>query len=422
MFNFLLHEDIISDNNWGAIRAKLLIFITLVTSATTAYYFYIYTNVHSVSEYNGYFISAIALNFFNLFLLKYKGCIKTCSHLFMFITSALIISLLYAAGGVNAPGLLWLIAIPVLYSILIGKRGAIYASIIIIVTLCFYIFQHDQIVRDSFFNLDFFFRERIRNFILFSLFSSAIIYFSSREIQEAEFALQRTNEEIESLLKVVIHDISTPLSIIALNLAKAQIKDGLTKEDIQKMDKAYRNVTQIIDGVREFKAASSGKQNRLEEKTSVKKASTEVIELLKDRCARKELTIKLDSNEEHFVYVPESLFKHQVLMNLLTNAIKFSSHGGLIEIKTEKQDSKISITITDQGVGIPKNIIDSLFNSHKQTNRKGTDGERGTGFGFIILKQYLDHYDAQIEIQSSTNDENSGTKIKLSFPSWEDPN
>ena len=98
------------------------------------------------------------------------------------------------------------------------------------------------------------------------------------------------------------------------------------------------------------------------------------------------------------------------LRNLLSNAIKFTPKGGAISINAEINQNKTAISISDNGIGIPKQELASIFSIDSNFNRPGTEDERSTGIGLIICKEYADIISAELSVKSQ---ENIGTTFLL---------
>jgi signal transduction histidine kinase len=98
-----------------------------------------------------------------------------------------------------------------------------------------------------------------------------------------------------------------------------------------------------------------------------------------------------------------------VINNILTNAIKFSRLGSEVEINAsyENRLNKARISIKDHGIGMPKSLIEKIFDISEQTSRTGTSGEIGTGFGMPLVKKFVSEYGGQIEVRSVEEHENS---------------
>ena len=109
---------------------------------------------------------------------------------------------------------------------------------------------------------------------------------------------------------------------------------------------------------------------------------------------------------------------NNVVNNIISNSIKFCDNNGSIEIVAKRSNDQILLTMSDNGIGIPENILTKLFDDEAKTSRPGTEGEPGTGFGMPIVKSYMDLYEGRIEVLSkvkSENTEDSGTTFNLYF-------
>jgi signal transduction histidine kinase len=93
----------------------------------------------------------------------------------------------------------------------------------------------------------------------------------------------------------------------------------------------------------------------------------------------------------------------QVLDNLLTNAIKFSPVGGIIQIVVESDKAHIRVTITDEGPGIRSEDIDDLFKPFKKFNSDSTEKGKGTGLGLAIAKKMIELHNGTLTFKPSKN-------------------
>ena len=91
-----------------------------------------------------------------------------------------------------------------------------------------------------------------------------------------------------------------------------------------------------------------------------------------------------------------------ILRNLFSNAIKFTNKDGKVTISSKKQKPGkfLKISISDTGVGIPKDEIDNLFHIDKKNSKEGTAKEKGTGLGLILCKEFIEKHDGMIWVES----------------------
>ncbi len=103
-----------------------------------------------------------------------------------------------------------------------------------------------------------------------------------------------------------------------------------------------------------------------------------------------------------------------IFRNLISNAYKFTPRGGTLEISLEiNHENKVEITIKDSGIGMPKNILDNLFSISVKTNRNGTESEKSSGLGLLLVKEYLEKNNGKVSVRSI---ENKGTTFTVTLP------
>lgn len=101
-----------------------------------------------------------------------------------------------------------------------------------------------------------------------------------------------------------------------------------------------------------------------------------------------------------------------VIRNLLNNALKFTQSRGVIKITTIEKNYKIEVSFTDNGVGIPTNILKDLFNSSETHSTKGTANEKGTGLGLMVCKEFIEKNGGTLWVDSK---EGIGSTFTFTF-------
>jgi signal transduction histidine kinase len=228
--------------------------------------------------------------------------------------------------------------------------------------------------------------------------------------------------ENKKLLRILTHDLANSLSVILTSAQTIQKKgesipyDYLSKR-VSKIVSASFNQSELIDSVRQMDALTSGKY-----KPDLKPyRAIELIEkslaLFEHKLSEKKLFVKLDLEEGATLCVEEVFFVNSVLNNLLSNAIKFSKPGANIDIGCYSENRKTYFSVKDNGIGIPSELVDKIFDATEKTSRPGTSGEKGTGFGMPLVKQIVEAFSGEILVESrvSEDDGNSGTKFTLVF-------
>ena len=114
----------------------------------------------------------------------------------------------------------------------------------------------------------------------------------------------------------------------------------------------------------------------------------------------------VEINEKEFVHVTH---------NLISNALKFTPHGGEIKVKTQLiNGSRVLIEISDNGMGISQTLLPGVFDKFSKAGRKGLDGEKSTGLGMWIVKHIVKLHGGEITVKS---EERKGTTFSILIPS-----
>lgn len=247
-------------------------------------------------------------------------------------------------------------------------------------------------------------------------------------IKKLQQELENEVKEKQELIRVLTHDISTPLVVIygqaeLMQLTSPVMKDPYLKECTQLITKSVEKIHKIINHVREMEAVKSGKVMLELEPTALKEVFQEAAVFFRDPLEEKNLSLEIIpplNTLETQIMAERVSFATHVMNNLLSNAIKFSFPGSTIqlEVRDDDESETVSIVLTDRGMGIPGEILKHIFSPSAPTSRRGTAGEKGTGFGMPIVKRYMELFAGEIFIRSKIKEEyphDCGTEIRLTL-------
>jgi signal transduction histidine kinase len=145
---------------------------------------------------------------------------------------------------------------------------------------------------------------------------------------------------------------------------------------------------------------------------NLKKQVDYVTGLNESRAKGKEIEIKTEIPQDLLIRADENMLR-TVLRNLISNAIKFTRPGGWVQIEAYSKNETVYIEIIDNGVGIPDNKLDTIFNLDESYRTEGTNKEKGTGLGLILCKEFIDKHNGNISVQSEVG---NGTRFTVLFP------
>lgn len=246
-------------------------------------------------------------------------------------------------------------------------------------------------------------------------------------VKERTEELIKSNQELENsvqkgkgLIRVLSHDLANSIGLIqsTINLIPT-VSDEKREKYLEKLTLATSNQMALIDQVRTLEANESGKHSIVLEKVDLGDILDRALKLMEHKIKEKEIIVnrKIDGANLLALAEPVTLL-NSVIANLISNAIKFSLPQGVIEISLEEDSDYLKMQVEDHGIGMPETLIKKIFSPFHSTSRKGTSGEKGTGFGMPLAKSYMDQYGGEIKVESidrQVDPDHSGTKIILIF-------
>ena len=325
----------------------------------------------------------------------------------------------YYTGGFESQVLIWFGILPLLAGIMAGRGSAILWAVIttiwagIYAVLDYVGYQFPYLITRNGWHI-------AQGFIIFGwiFLGTSLIYIvlSMNEHQEAKLSEQ--GAKIDDLFRVLFHDLAGPLSrvMIGLSISRRETSPQNKEHGIDIAIKASDTMLEITQNVRKMYAVTKGKLTNDLSYCPLTEAVEYIEKVYEMELEKKNLKIDYDAKRYHglSVLVEAVSFKNQVLGNAISNAIKFSSPNSKITIRAYPETHFHVVEIIDHGVGMPKTILDSLFDISKKTSRPGTSGEAGTGFGMHILKSFMEIYQGKIEVESREHENGlSGTTIRL---------
>jgi two-component system, NarL family, sensor histidine kinase BarA len=228
---------------------------------------------------------------------------------------------------------------------------------------------------------------------------------------------QNANRLKNEFLATTSHELRTPLNGI-IGCIRC-VKDGLcdseeeSQEFLQQADDAAVHLLGIINDILDIAKIEAGKQSVNPEPVDLEQIITEVINLQGGQIQRKGLQLTLgDKGAAPQVYADPAKLK-QVLLNVLSNATKFTEYGE-ISITTDTKEERAIVTITDTGIGIAPGQQAKLFRPFVMIDGSTTRRFGGTGLGLAISKNLMEMMGGEITLFSPG--QGLGTTVEVSVP------
>jgi len=229
--------------------------------------------------------------------------------------------------------------------------------------------------------------------------------------------LEELNQTKDNFFSIISHDLRSPFdSILGFTEILKNDFEELAKEEIKLyLDSLYqtsRHIYSLLNNLLQYSKFQLGKTEFLQKSISLNAIIEKNIEILAGSALKKEITIIKHSKEELAVFADEDMV-NSILLNLITNAIKFTQRGDEMIISTSQQNGFAQISVKDNGVGMDEKTLKKIFKLDRKKSTLGTENETGTGLGLLIVKEFVEKHGGSIKVTSQPS---KGTNFSFTLP------
>lgn len=240
------------------------------------------------------------------------------------------------------------------------------------------------------------------------------------DLKFAREELKELNATKDKFFSIIAHDLRNPLQCLILYADSLRTDYDLLDDDKRKdyIHKFYDNsnlVAALLENLLEWAQSQQGIIDPHPKKIDLHALAAENIDLLKENAKKKNITVSFQIKPGTFAFADKNMIR-TVIRNLLSNAVKFTNSGGKVEISTSilADDNSVDITISDNGVGINAEDIETIFRIDvKKKKNKGTANEKGTGLGLILCKEFVEKNNGSIRV---TSEPGKGSRFTFTLP------
>jgi signal transduction histidine kinase len=240
------------------------------------------------------------------------------------------------------------------------------------------------------------------------------LFHRQEDLRAANEQLLKMNRQLEDLnmqknylLGMAAHDLRNPIGAIAQlsQLLLSGSSGSVTGEQVKFLSAIRESsdyILHIIEDLLDVSKIESGKMSLDIQPTDIRALLERSLSLHRLIAGRKDIQLELHLQLQTAYLYLDAIKIEQVLGNLLSNAIKFSPRGTVITIHAQELNDQFSLSVKDQGPGIPKEEQYKLFNGFQTTSVRATEGEKSTGLGLLICSKIVQAHGGAIHVQSES--------------------
>jgi signal transduction histidine kinase len=249
------------------------------------------------------------------------------------------------------------------------------------------------------------------------------------EIQNQTEELRQINEELDKqtqqlatlnhtkdkLFAIVGHDLKSPINSLKGLLSLVTSQNVTPAEFVELTTHLQQNVEHIhftMNNLLHWANAQMQGIETIPQKTALYELAQENIDLFENIAQNKQITL------QHFILPEATVWAdtdqiNLVFRNLISNALKFTPKGGKISLQQQNGNDFYQISVTDTGIGISEEVQAKLFQPHTHLSTQGTAGEKGTGLGLLLCKDFIENNHGKIWVESQPK---QGTTFHFTLP------
>lgn len=224
-------------------------------------------------------------------------------------------------------------------------------------------------------------------------------------LKASEKELKNLNATKDRLFSIIGHDLRNPLNnmfgfAFLLQRRAAQYHDEKLNKYIDAISQSAHSVSELLENLLEWSRAQT-------QEIKVEKGNfylNEIVEanfkLFYNSAKAKKIKLISKIKPDLMIHADKTMLS-TVIRNLISNAVKFTPGNGQIIVSTEQIAGETTVRVHDTGIGMDEKMIQRLFKSDNIQTGTGTDGEKGTGLGLMICKEFIDLHNGKIRVESS---------------------
>lgn len=266
----------------------------------------------------------------------------------------------------------------------------------------------------------------IFGFLLLMIFDGIYIIAINKHLKTSMVEIKYANEAKTRFLSSMSHDIRTPMNAIIgmTTIAAKRIDDkSQVKECLNQITRASNHLLTLINDVLDISQVESGKLSMNPTVFSLAESTSNIISIAQSTIKEKNMEFEIHARNIKYEYIyADELRINQILINLISNAIKYTPEGGMVLLDLEEQPSdkghnmiRIIYTVSDTGIGISEEFMKNMYDTFTRDIDSRINTIQGAGLGLAITKQMVDIMGGTIDVKSKLGEGTTFT-VTLDLP------
>jgi signal transduction histidine kinase len=221
----------------------------------------------------------------------------------------------------------------------------------------------------------------------------------------------------EHFAAIVSHELKSPLGAVQQNLyvLADELETKLSEGQREKLNRLQGRIKDLVNLINTWLRVISVDINKLKEqfeRIDINPVVRQALETVENQAVRKDIATSIKIENDPIMVNGDKGAITEAIVNLLTNSIKYTKMGGKVDLETRKEDDRVLIMVSDNGIGIAEEEITHLFMDFYR-GKNVPEGERSSGVGLSITKQIVEAHNGSIDVDSEVG---KGSKFTIFLP------
>jgi ligand-binding sensor domain-containing protein/signal transduction histidine kinase len=254
--------------------------------------------------------------------------------------------------------------------------------------------------------------------------TNRLLKYQNQQISQANEALRLSEKNLMELnatkdkfFSIISHDLKNPFSsLLSISELMVDSFEDAEREDhkagFKKINQSVKHLLDLLENLLTWSRSQRGRIKYDPVRFNLSSVIQENINLHKLLAEKKGIMLLSPEQDEIYAYGDRDMI-NSVIRNLMTNAVKFTDRDKKVAVKVSSREKELEVSVIDEGIGIEQENISRLFRIDEKFKSNGTAGEKGTGLGLIICREFVEKNGGEIKVRSKPGE---GTTFSFTLP------